>query len=103
MTLPTGDTVAIRPGRGPAPREHAGACSAGGVDLRYPIVVFWSAEDGAYIAEVPDVRSCSAWGASPEAALSLAREALEDVMADANERGIVLPSPTARPTLTKAS
>jgi len=69
----------------------------------YPVVVFWSNEDDAYIADVPDIRSCSAWGATPEEALRQVREALEDILADAHERGIALPSPTTPPTLAKAS
>ena len=35
----------------------------------YPIVVFWSAEDDAHIADVPDVRYCSAPGETSKAAL----------------------------------
>lgn len=69
----------------------------------YPIVIFWSRPDEAYVADVPDIRSCSAVGATPEEALREVREALEDILADARERGIALPAPTPRPTLAKAS
>jgi len=71
--------------------------------MEYPILVFWSDEDQAYIADVPDVRYCSAHGATPEEAMREVRLALADVLADARERGIVLPPPTARPTLRQAS
>jgi predicted RNase H-like HicB family nuclease len=61
----------------------------------YPIVIFWSDEDDAYIADVPDLRSCSAWGDTPEEALRevlVAREAWLEV---ARERGLPLPDPRA--------
>ena len=35
----------------------------------YPIVLLWSDEDEAYIADVPDLRSGSAWGDTPEDAV----------------------------------
>ena len=35
----------------------------------YPIVVFWSDEDGEWIADVPDLRSCSVSGETPEEAV----------------------------------
>jgi len=69
----------------------------------YPILVFWSDEDQAYIADVPDVRYCSAHGTSPEEAVRVVRLALEDILEDARVRGIALPPPTARPTLRQAS
>jgi predicted RNase H-like HicB family nuclease len=36
----------------------------------YHINIFYSDEDGGYIADIPDLDSCSAFGASPEAALA---------------------------------
>ncbi len=33
------------------------------------INIFWSAEDGGYIADIPDLASCSAFGTTPEEAL----------------------------------
>jgi len=69
----------------------------------YPIVVFWRDEDDAFIADVPDIRSCSAHGETAEEALREARFALADILDDARERGIVLPPPTPRPTWRAAS
>ncbi len=37
--------------------------------FKYPIEVFWSDEDKGYIAIVPDLPGCSAWGATEEEAL----------------------------------
>jgi predicted RNase H-like HicB family nuclease len=36
----------------------------------YHINIFYSAEDEGYIADIPDLRYCSAFGQSPEAALT---------------------------------
>lgn len=69
----------------------------------YPIVVFWSDEDEAFIADVPDIRYCSAHGETAEEALREARLALADILDDARERGIALPPPTLRPKLRAAS
>lgn len=71
--------------------------------IEYPIVVFWSAEDKAYIADVYDIEHCSAWGETPEEALREARLALSDILEDAKERGIALPPPSAGPLLRAAS
>ena len=40
----------------------------------YPINVFFSEEDRAYVADIPDLEACSALGATPEEAL---REVLQ--------------------------
>ena len=43
----------------------------------YHINVFYSEEDGGYIASIPDLESCSAFGLTPEEALAEARKAEE--------------------------
>ena len=60
----------------------------------YPIVIFWSEEDRAYIADVPDLGSCSAFGDSPEEALRQVQIALELRLEAARERGLALPEPS---------
>jgi predicted RNase H-like HicB family nuclease len=54
---------------------------------RYAIVVFWSEEDGAWIADVPDLKSCSAFGATPEEAVAEVRVAMDAWLAAAQEAG----------------
>jgi predicted RNase H-like HicB family nuclease len=34
------------------------------------INIFWSEQDGGYIADIPDLRACSAFGATPAEALA---------------------------------
>jgi len=42
---------------------------------KYPIEVFWSDEDEGYIAVVPDLAGCSAWGKTEAEAIREARDA----------------------------
>jgi predicted RNase H-like HicB family nuclease len=44
---------------------------------RYSIIVFWSEEDGVWIADAPDLKSCSAFGTTPEQAVAELRVAME--------------------------
>ena len=43
----------------------------------YHINIFYSEEDGGYIADVPDLSSCSAFGNTPEEALAEVEKAKE--------------------------
>lgn len=43
----------------------------------YHINIFYSEEDGGYIADIPDLEACSAFGQTPEQALSEVRQAKE--------------------------
>lgn len=66
---------------------------------QYPILLSWDEPDKVWVADVPDVRYCSASGPTPEAALHEVQAAL----AEARERGIPVPPPTTRPVLARAS
>ena len=65
----------------------------------YHINVFYSAEDGGYIADVPDLDACSAFGASPEQALAEVEIAKEAWIAAALELGRPVPAPRYRPAI----
>ena len=72
--------------------------------IPYPIVIFWSEEDGAHIAHVPDLRSCSAFGNTPEEALREVQTALELRQEAAREHGVALPEPSrVAPILSHAT
>ena len=43
----------------------------------YPINLFWSDEDGSWVADVPDLKHCSAFGDTPEEAVREVRIAEE--------------------------
>ena len=57
----------------------------------YAIIVFWSDEDGAWVADVPDLKSCSALGNTPEEAVAEVRVAMEAWLAAAREAGHPIP------------
>lgn len=65
----------------------------------YPIVVFWSPEDEEWIADVPDLRHCSASGATPEEAIREALIGRALWLEVAREDGIALPDPLESPFL----
>jgi len=64
---------------------------------RYAIVVFWSDEDQAWVADVPDLKSCSAFGDTPEAAVVEVRVAMEAWLEAAREGGKPIPAPHFQP------
>ena len=63
----------------------------------YPITIFPSPEDGGYIADIPDLRFCSAFGASPQEALAEVLVARDAWLAAARAEGKPVPPPTYRP------
>lgn len=65
----------------------------------YHINIFYSDEDKCYVADIPDLVSCSAFGGTPEDALrelQVAKEAWLDV---AREHGKTVPRPRYRPII----
>jgi predicted RNase H-like HicB family nuclease len=65
----------------------------------YHINVFYSDEDGGYIADIPDLEACSASGSSPERAVAEVAKAKEAWIAAAREAGRPIPAPRYRPAL----
>ena len=65
----------------------------------YHINVFYSAEDGGYIADVPDLKSCSAFGATSEKALLEVLIAKEAWLAAARKNKKSNPEPRFRPVI----
>jgi predicted RNase H-like HicB family nuclease len=65
--------------------------------MHYAIIVFWSDEDGAWVADVPDLRSCAALGDTPEEAVAEVRVAMEAWLATAREAGHSIPEARYRP------
>lgn len=59
----------------------------------YRILVRWSAEDDAYLAEVPALPGAAADGATQEDAIRAARESVEQVLAVRKEHNDPIPEP----------
>jgi predicted RNase H-like HicB family nuclease len=65
----------------------------------YHINVFFSKEDGGYIADIPDPEACSAFGESPEEELAEVTKAKEAWVAAARDAGKPIPEPRYRPAI----
>jgi predicted RNase H-like HicB family nuclease len=65
----------------------------------YHINVFFSEDDGGYIADIPDLESCSAFGETPEQAVAEVLRAKEAWLAVAVEAGQGIPKPRYRPAI----
>ena len=65
----------------------------------YHINIFYSEDDDGYIADIPDLSYCSAFGKTPETALLEALKAKTAWLASAQANGIVIPNPTYRPAI----
>ncbi len=63
----------------------------------YHINIFYSDEDRCYIADIPDLKFCSACGATPEEALRELRIARSAWIETARENGKPIPEPKYRP------
>lgn len=69
----------------------------------YHINVFYSSEDGGYIADIPDLDACSAFGHSPQEALAEVERAKSAWLTAARESGRVIPEPRYRPAIYERS
>ena len=63
---------------------------------KYEIIIFWSCEDGLFIAEVPELPGCIAHGSTPDEALSAVNEAITLWIDTAKEFGDPIPEPRGR-------
>ncbi len=65
----------------------------------YHINIFYSDADGGYIADIPDLEGCSAFGDTPEQAVAEVSRAKEAWLAVAAESGRNVPEPRYRPAI----
>jgi predicted RNase H-like HicB family nuclease len=62
----------------------------------YEIIIYWSGDDNAFVAEVPELPGCVAHGDSHESALANAKQAIELSIDSAREFGRDVPEPKGR-------
>jgi predicted RNase H-like HicB family nuclease len=64
--------------------------------LRYEIIIYWSSDDQAFIAEVPELPGCIAHGQTTNEAFANCKEAMELWLDTAKEFGRTIPEPKGR-------
>lgn len=68
----------------------------------YHINIFFSDEDGGWIADIPDLAACSAFGETPEEALREVERARDAWLQVAREADRPVPAPRYRPVIYQA-
>ena len=66
------------------------------MDKKYEIIIFWSDEDDAYVAEVPELPGCMADGETYEQAVANAQQVIAEWIETAQEEGRPVPEPKGR-------
>ncbi len=69
----------------------------------YHINIFYSDKDEGYIADIPDLEACSAFGESPSEALEQVEVAKQTWIEAARELGKPVPKPRYRPAIYQAA
>ena len=69
----------------------------------YHINIFYSEEDGGYIADIPDLPLCSGFGPTPAEALAEVEHAKTAWLDVAREEGKSIPEPAYRPLIYQAA
>ena len=65
----------------------------------YHINIFYSEEDGGYIADIPDLKHCSAFGKTRQEALAVVEIAKELWLETASREGKPIPGPRYKPVI----
>ena len=65
----------------------------------YHINIFYSEEDGGYIADIPDLRHCSAFGETPRKALDEVEKSKKIWLETAKAENKQIPVPSYKPTI----
>jgi predicted RNase H-like HicB family nuclease len=66
------------------------------MDRKYEIIIFWSQEDEAFVAEVPELPGCMADGKTYREALANAEQIIEEWIETARQEGRSIPQPRGR-------
>jgi predicted RNase H-like HicB family nuclease len=63
---------------------------------KYEVIIYWSKDDNAFIAEVPELPGCAADGPTKQAALKSVDIVIKEWIATAKELGRPIPEPKGR-------
>ena len=63
---------------------------------KYEIIIYWSKDDEAFIAEVPELPGCMADGSTHQEALGNAEMIIDEWLETAKEIGRTIPEPKGR-------
>lgn len=64
--------------------------------MKYEVIIYWSEEDAAFIAEVPELPGCAADGRTYKEAVANAEVAIKEWVETARELGRSVPKPKGR-------
>ncbi len=76
---------------GPRQRRKAMA-----IEAKYEIILYWSNDDDAFIAEVPELPGCTADGATYHEAVANVEVVIQEWIETAKELGRPIPTPRGR-------
>lgn len=66
------------------------------MQAKYEIIIYWSADDNAYLAEVPELPGCMADGETYQKALANAEVVIREWLETAAELGRPIPEPRGK-------
>ncbi len=64
--------------------------------LKYETIIYWSGEDEAFIAEMPELPGCAADGKTPQEALANIQVVAQEWLETARDLGRPVPEPRGR-------
>lgn len=64
--------------------------------IKYEVIIYWSDEDQAFIAEVPELPGCAADGTTYQEALANVEVVIQEWIETAKELGRPIPEPKGR-------
>ncbi len=63
---------------------------------KYEVIIYWSDDDNAFVAEVPELAGCMADGPTYQEALANAETVIQEWLETARELGRAIPEPRGR-------
>lgn len=66
------------------------------MSIKYEIIIYWSAADNAFVAEVPELPGCMADGNSYRKALENAETVIQEWIETARDLGRTIPEPRGK-------